>query len=191
MKKAFIAIAAVASFSTLASDLSWDYVGAGYQVYDFDDESIKFNGLGLRGSKVLLDHLYVEGRYSSTKTDDTQQSLGESADLSQTQFAVGYFWPAQENVHLYSKLLYIDQQLEIGSVKESIDGHGAAAGVRIAATSLVELDFSVERLKADGIYETRYDASLNLQIAPSIDLVGEYSKLEDVTATYVGVRYHF
>lgn len=197
MKKQLAAALLLASlpFAASARDSlgSFTYVEAGVQRVSVDldslgDDSLDFDGVGIRTSIELGDNLYIYGGYAWSRNDDFAVDI----DARQANAGIGYRHTVFDNADLTAELGFQHTELAADSFEENIDGARLSVGLRGALGNSFE--GWVKANYVDGSdYDGEFSGTLGAQfvINETWGIVGEV-EAGDVTSQYMlGVRASF
>lgn len=181
----------VFALPSLAADFSYNYVQAGYQEIDIDDNllggfDVDGDGYFVGGSVELTDNWFVAGSYSSADFDF-------GVDLDQLLIGAGYHVPLNNNVDFYGKLSLVRLEASAsGFGSESENGYAAEIGVRGMIGDRFELKGSLGYVDLDeGGDGTAFGAGLIYNFTNSIAAGIEMEFDDDARAYGIGLRLYF
>lgn len=197
MKKQLAAalVLACLPFAASARDSlgSFTYVEAGVQRVSVDldslgNDSLDFDGVGIRTSIELGDNLYIYGGYAWSRNDDFVVDI----DARQANAGIGYRHTVFDNADLTAELGFQHNELAADNFEENIDGARLSVGLRGALSNSFE--GWVKANYVDGSdYDGEFSGTLGAQfvINETWGIVGEV-EAGDVTSQYMlGVRASF
>lgn len=176
---------------SLAADFSYNYVQAGYQEIDIDDNlfsgfDVDGDGFVVGGSFELTENWFVAGGYSSADFDF-------GVDLDELSIGAGYHVPLNNNVDFYGMLSYVRSEVSAsGFGSESENGYAAEIGVRGMIGDRFELNGSLGYVDLDEFGDgTAFGAGLlyNFSHAFAAGLSLDFD--EDVKAYGIDFRVYF
>ena len=172
----------------LADGLSYNFIRAGYQSVDLDDDgglNVDGDGYGLSGSFEIGDYMFGFASYGKTDFDF-------GVDLTQLQAGLGYHHRDTDNPDFYASLAYVEAEAEasgFGSVDDS--GYGATIGVRSIVTDLIELYGEVAHVDFGDGDNTALGAGIWFNLADSFALGLGAAWDDDSTSYGAGARLYF
>lgn len=170
---------------TARAEFSYDWVGASYGNVDFDDLNVDGDGFGFDVTLGIAESFHLFG---AAETAD----LDFNVDLTRWRAGIGYNTPLSETVDVIGQLSYerIDIDTTIGGGDD--DGFGLGVGIRVDATSLVELNGAIRYVDfSDSGDDTVLDAGVlfNLTESFSVGLNGTFD--DDVNTYRLAGRFYF
>lgn len=197
MKKQLAAalVLACLPFAASARDSlgSFTYVEGGVQRVSVDldslgNDSLDFDGVGIRTSIELGDNIYIYGGYAWSRNDDFAVDI----DAQQIHAGIGYRHTVFDNADLIAELGFQHTELDADGLEENIDGARLSVGLRGALGNSFE--GWVKANYVDGSdYDGEFSGTLGAQfvINETWGIVGEI-EAGDVTSQYMlGVRASF
>ena len=195
-------VALVALFASLilvaqpirAQDVSYNYLDAAYARVDIDDYSEDADGYLLRAAFEITDNVFLFGGYSDLTVDlrGFDVFLGETIDLREYDFGVGYAWPVGYASSLYGKLSYVSTESEFFGGSFDDDGYGLALGLRTRPAMHVELEGYVDYVDLSDLGdETSFGAAARFFVTPQFALGAEVVFSDDATSFGGGFRWHW
>jgi outer membrane protein with beta-barrel domain len=136
-------------------EFSYSYVEIGYDEIDFDVPAvggIDGDGLTVSGSYELTDEWHIFAAYGTNDLDF-------DIDLDTLAIGAGYVFPLNQDVDIYGRVLYIDQEVDVpgfGDVGD--DGLGLQGRIRARMTPELELEGGVQYIDVG-------DSDTSLQVA--------------------------
>jgi hypothetical protein len=116
-----------------SAQFNYTYVEIGYDELDFDLGQFDgdSDGLTLSGSFELNDDWHVYTSYGT-------YNLDFGGDIDVVTLGAGYVYPLKDDIDIYGRVLYIDQNADVASADE--DGLGLQARIRARVTDEFELE---------------------------------------------------
>jgi len=180
--------------ATQAQDVSYNYLDAAYARVDIDDYSEDADGYLLRAAFEVTDNVFLFGGYSDLTVDlrGFDVFLGETIDLREYDFGVGYAWPVGYASSLYGKLSYVSTESEFFGGSFDDDGYGLALGLRTRPAMNVELEGYVDYVDLSDLGdETSFGAAARFFVTPQFALGAEVVFSDDATSFGGGFRWHW
>lgn len=197
MKKQLVAalLLACAPFAVSARDSlgSFSYIEAGVQRVSVDldvpgDDTLDFDGVGLRGSLELSDNFYLYGGLGLARNDD----FIEDIDAYQAQGGLGYRYTLFDNADFTAELGFQHTELDAGGTSNNLDAVRASVGLRGALSDNIE--GWVKANYVDGSdYDGEFSGTLGAQfiINETWGIVGEVEAGDLTSQFMLGVRASF
>ena len=188
MKKTLGIVLVLFTVPAFAADLNYNYVEAGYQQINLDDDLVDVDGDGfaIGGSFELGENWFIAASYSKADFDF-------GIDLDQLAVGFGYHVGISNNVDFYGSLSAIRAEVSaagFGSADE--DGFGATIGVRGMVSDSVELNGSISYSDlGDAGDGTAVGAGLLYNFSDSFALGIFLGAEEDVTSYGAGIRLYW
>jgi hypothetical protein len=137
------------------SSFNYTYVELGYDETDFDvgpGNDVDGDGLTLSGSFRLTDDWHLFAAYG-------QDDLDFGIDVDSYAIGVGYSYPVRNDIDIYGRVLYIDQEVDFpGPGSADDDGLGLQFRVRGRVNDKVELEGGLQYIDV-GDSDTSLQAS--------------------------------
>lgn len=174
-----------------AADISYNYVEAGYQKIDIDDDlsggfDTDGDGFGIAGSFELNENWFMNASYSDASFDF-------GIDLTQLSIGGGYHAPLTDSSDFFATLSWVRAEVSadgFGSADE--DGYAAEIGVRGMIGERVELNGSIGYVDlGDGGDGTSFGAGVLYNFTDTVAAGFSLDLDEDVTAYGIGLRMYF
>lgn len=179
-----------------ATDLNYDYVQVGYSVVDIDDVNEDISSVGIDGSFLVTDTVYLFASYADGKSDRFS-AFGTSGRLGLESYTagVGYRYELAPQTDLNFSAAWERQKVEgrngfsfLGS--ESENGYSMAVGLRHLVTRQFELGADVTYIDvADD--DTILTFGALWHITDLVAVGGSYSLGSDADAIAGGIRFKF
>jgi hypothetical protein len=176
---------------SFAADFSYNFVQAGYQEIDIDDDlfsgfDVDGDGYFVSGSFELSDNWFVAGGYASSDFDF-------GVDLDELSVGAGYHVPLNNNVDFYGLLSLVRVEASASGLGSSDEnGYAAEIGVRGMIGDRFELNGSLGYVDLDdGGDGTAFGAGLLYQFSNAFAAGLALNFEEDVKAYGIGVRLYF
>lgn len=176
---------------TFAADISYNFIEAGYQEIDIDDDllggfDVDGDGYGIGGAFEINENWFVAASYSTADFDF-------GVDLTEVSLGAGYHVPLTDNSDFFGTLSYVSAEVSadgFGSIDE--DGYAAAIGVRGMVGERLELNGSLGYVDlGDGGDGTSFGAGLLYSFTDAFAVGFSLDIDEDITAYGIGVRLYF
>lgn len=165
------------SVSAAAQELSYSYVQAGFQQYDFDDINVDGDGFTFGGSVALNDSWYIVGGYASADLDF-------SVDFNQLSLGAGYHSPLSNNTDWFAELAYVNAEFEGFGGSADDSGYGVTLGARGMLSPDFELLGAITHTDlGDGADGTAISVAGWYNVAGNI-AVGLTASFDDDVTTY-------
>jgi hypothetical protein len=136
------------------SSFNYSYVELGYDTTDFDvnGNDIDSDGITLSGSFKLTDDWHLYAAYSNRDVDF-------GIDVDTLTVGVGYQYAIRDDIDLYGRVLYIDEQVDLpGPGNADDDGLGLQFRVRGRVSDKLELEGGIQYIDV-GDSDTSLQAS--------------------------------
>ncbi len=189
-----------ANVSAADTNLSYNFVDAGYENMAPPDDSDGFNGLTLTASKIVWDNVFVTAGYSNLShreepdeydVDQSRHKLG----FETFKLGIGYAKALNDSVDIFTVLSIFDKDLQANGIAMSLDTKTYGVGLRSVVSDNVELntrlsyhdvtdtDLSGSVFEVGGVYKLNDKVSATASFAKDNGFETEHIK--------VGVRYYF
>src|SRR5690554_5627022 len=176
--------------STLANDLSYDYLQIGYITSDAD--GIDVDGAALGGSAKLNDNVFVTAGYSRERSD---RVAGVRAEGDTYNLGLGYRYGLNQQTDLVVGASWVRGEIKLnssfGSASASDNGYLLNAGLRHLLTPQLELGAVVGYSDIFDDDDTSLGLSALYHATQSLSIGLGYSVASDVDGWAVGVRLNF
>ncbi|HAT41043.1 MAG TPA: hypothetical protein DCS87_04860 [Rheinheimera sp.] len=202
MKKLLLAavLSSVCSVALAETKNTYDYVNLTYNSFDVNEADSKYTGLGLEGSKLLTENVFVTANWFSVEDADTVPGAVYDFNIDQLGVAVGYRHALNAQTDLYAQLGYVRQEMsadiaynnQLVSDSETETGYQLKAGVK-RSFGKFEGGVFLERLDAGGDADATTSIGLDGRYAFTDQFHGVvgYAKDSDVAQFKLGVSYAF
>jgi hypothetical protein len=176
---------------TMAADISYNFVEAGYQEIDIDGGfvgglDIDGDGYGVGGSFELNENWFIAASYAKAEFDF-------GVDLDQFSLGAGYHVPISDNADFYGMFSYVNAEASasgFGSVDD--DGYEAKIGLRGMIGERFELNGSLAYVDlGDGGDTTAFGAGALYNFSDVLAAGFSIDIDDDVTAYGIGIRVYF
>lgn len=202
MKKTLIAAllltACTSAFATTKN--TYDYVDLAYTSVDIKEVDSTYTGLGIEGSKLLTDNIYVAGQYFSVEDADSAPGIVYDLNLSLLSVAVGYRAEISNATDVYAQAGYARQKIEndfafnnqLVSESDSVSGYQLKAGLKHSFGNF-QGGLFIERMDgSDDVESTTYlGVDGRYAFTDSFHGVVGYSKDSDISIFKLGVSYAY
>ena len=146
MRKAILALAAMAVSGTAVAGPAWTYIDFGYLRAASGDEDT--DGYIVRGSIGFADMWHAQLDYTDAEIAGGKGSSG-GADTDGYVLTVGANPAVNDTTDLVFDLSYFDSDLDTSSGENSADGYGLGVGLRSMWTDALEVNAGVEVVSGD------------------------------------------
>lgn len=189
-----------AAFTTEAatSDISWNYVGAGYtkvSINNIAGNDVDLNGYQLNGSYLLSDNLYLHASYYDVSGDLPllDDIMGLEFEASEWQLGLGYRHAVYDNIDSFFQAGYVRSELGVvGFENDTLNGFQAAAGFRYKVLPDLELSAALRyNDSSDSDSSTYGDIGARYSVTAMFDLYLNYQFDSDVSLLGAGVAVKF
>ncbi|MDX5407147.1 MAG: TonB-dependent receptor [Chromatiaceae bacterium] len=189
-----------AAFTTEAatSDISWNYVGAGYakaNIKNIAGNDIDLNGYQLNGSYLLSDNVYLHASYYDVSGDLPllDDIMGLEFEASEWQFGLGYRHAVYDNIDSFFQAGYVRSELGVvGFENDTLNGFQAVAGFRYKVLPELELSAALRyNDSSDSDSSTYGDIGARYSVTTMFDLYLNYQFDSDVSLLGAGVAVKF
>lgn len=180
-----IAGALLALAGTAKAEFNYSYASLSYGNVDFDDLNVDGDGLGAELSLAIAEEFHLIGRLEASDLDS-------SVDLTQWSAGVGYNTQLSPVLDVLAQVTYekIEVDTPLGDVDS--DGFGIGVGLRVAVTSLVEINGGVSYVDFDdGGDDTNIDAGALFNFTETISVGVNASFDDDVNVYRLTGRFYF
>ena len=122
-----------------SSQFNYSYVEIGYDESDFDvgGGDIDGDGLTLSGSYEINDDWHAFASYGTADLDF-------NVDIDTLAVGVGYVFPLQDDVDLYGRVLYINQDIDTPGGDADEDGLGLQFRIRALVADDLEVEGGIQ-----------------------------------------------
>ena len=190
MKKTLIALAAISSMAAAgtvaAHDLSYNFVDANYQSFDFDNGG-DADGFNLGVSGLITPNVYLFGDYSDFGDDDSD------TDANILKAGAGFRSPISTRTDFVAGAAIAFVDLETPAANDDDTGFALNVGLRTLIQPQFELFGSVDYLDVDilGDSQTSLTGGGRFHITPQLDIGASYSVGDEVNTVTLGGRFNF
>lgn len=202
MKKTLIAAllltACTSAFATTKN--TYDYVDLAYTSVDIKEVDSTYTGLGIEGSKLLTDNIYVAGQYFSVEDADSAPGIVYDLNLSLLSVSFGYRTEISNATDVYAQAGYARQKIEndfafnnqLVSESDSVSGYQLKAGLKHSFGNF-QGGLFIERMDgSDDVESTTYlGVDGRYAFTDSFHGVVGYSKDSDISIFKLGVSYAY
>ena len=182
----------LAASSAMATKPDWDFIQAGYQSVDIDDfDETGPSGIGISGSKLIGESIFLVGSYSMMNYD----YVGIDVDFDQGSAGIGYRYGTSKSTDVYAVASYQYVKVSISGFDEGLrdddNGYGLALGVRSRLYEKFQIDGSISYVSIDSESETTFGLAANYYFTPAISGGLSYAASADADTIGAFVRYSF
>ncbi len=191
LRKFFGLALLVLAAPTYATDISYNFIEAGYQEIDVDGGffgglDIDGDGYGVGGSFELNENWFIGASYSKADFD-------YGADYDEVMLGAGYHVPISDNADFYGMISFINAEASIdglGSADE--DGYAATIGLRGMISDRFELNGRLSYVDfGNGGDTTAFGAGALYNFSDAFAAGFSIDIDDDVTAYGIGFRVYF
>lgn len=186
MRGSFALAGVLLAFSgTALAEFNYSFASLSYGNVDFDELNVDGDGLGAELSLGLGEDFYLIGRLEASDLDS-------SVDLTQWGAGIGYHASLSPVMDVLAQVTYenIEVDTPIGDADRS--GFGIGVGIRVAATSLVELLGGVQYVDFDeGGDNTALNAGALFNLTETISVGVTATFDDDVNIYRLAGRFYF
>lgn len=182
-------LSVILASASFADDLSYSYIGAGYQMVEVLDND--FDGYTIGGSAALNESLFVIASYAGLSSKDEFITIYGADELELTQFSagLGFHTPINTNTDFVSSLSYVSSETEIVNISEDSNGIVMRAGFRSKPTNKIELGASIDYAKIEDESDVGFSTGVQLFVVDSTSLGVTYSTAEDTDSIALSARF--
>jgi hypothetical protein len=122
-----------------SAQFNYTYLQLSYDESDFDLGPVDVDGDGvtISGSFELTDEWHIYTAYS-------QADLDFGIDVDTWAIGAGYVFPLKDDIDIYGRALYIDQNVDAGPANADDDGLGVQGFIRARLADEFELEGGVQ-----------------------------------------------
>jgi hypothetical protein len=187
--------------NSTTNGFSYNYVQGSYTSSALEDTiegsiiGADFTGYDLSVSKTLTENIFVTAAYGSLSTNSVKvdgTTLPIKGTGTSTSFGIGYRMPINEKVDLNIMIESIDV-----ATKGSIDGTEVISEtdtetpITVSLRFMVTPEFEIQTSYGNNDGDSRYFIGGGFAINKQLNVIGGYSKVQDGSATTIGLRYNF
>lgn len=147
MKKAMIAIAAMAASGAAMAGPSWTYIDAGYTRASSGPDDTE--GFQLRGSVGFADLWHARAAYIDGEISGGKGSATGGADTDGYEIVLGVHPAVSDTTDLVFEIGYADADVENTLGTASGDGYSLSTGLRTMWTENLEINAAISAVDAD------------------------------------------
>ncbi len=189
LRKVLFIAAALAGAPAMADGPSYNFLTAGFQEVDFDDDvlsEIDGDGWTAGGSVEISDNLHVFAGYGSAEFDF-------DVELTEWAVGIGLHTPISNTTDFVAEIAYVEAEAEALGLGFEEDGYGASIGLRSMLTEQLELagSFNYVDFGDDAGDDTSLDAAMWYSLTPQFALGISAGFDDDVTTYGAGFRLYF
>lgn len=175
----FTIVAFSAPVSMAAESVSYNYVDAGYVNFEPDNAADDFSGLGLRGSYLLNQNIFLTGEFNSTSM--------QSIDRADIAFGAGYRSPINEKSDFFGQLEYVTVDVDPNFDE---DGFRLTGGVRVMMSDRFELRGALQYVDIENS-DTVLNIGAEYNFASNVAGFFELREGDEYGGYFIGARYEF
>lgn len=170
------------------SSFNYTYAELGYDTTDFDvgpgNNNVDGDGFALSGSFRLTDDWHLYAAYG-------QDNLDFGIDVDTFTIGVGYAYPIRDDVDLYGRVLYIDEQVDLpGPANADDNGLGLQFRVRGRVNEKLELEGGLQYVDV-GNSDTSLQASARYYFTKEFSAGVGVTFAGDADGIGINARYTF
>lgn len=179
------------------SDISWNYVNAGYTKITIDNYGYDYdlNGYQVGASYLLHDNLYIRASYYDTSGDIDffGDAMGLELEASEFQAALGLRQGVTDNIDSFFEAGYARSEVGLsGFEKTTLNNFHAAAGFRYLIISRLELGAALRYNNGSDVDSSTYgDITARFRITNQFDIYMNYQFDSDASVLGTGVMFNF
>lgn len=180
----------VVAFATpaMAGEFSYNYIEAGYQRVELDDNvgfTVDGDLYGIGGSVEIGNSFRVFGDYAST-------DLQFDVDIDQYSLGIGYHTPVSANLDVIFDLAYVHAEADAIGLSVDEDGYGASVGVRSMLGNRFELTGSVNYVDlGSGSDDTSLATAFRYYVTPAVSFGVNVGVGDDLTSYGAAIQVYF
>lgn len=194
---ATLALAACAfAANAKTTDLSWNYVSAGYARLTADDigyRNIELNGQQYMASYALTDIFFMQAKYLTLKGNfDVSDMVGLPMDTSELGLSLGMRQPIYASGEAFIQAGYSRSKVGIYGYNETSSNLQASTGVRFKLVADLELSGALSYTNGDNSDSNTFaDLTARYMLTPMFDVYVNYQYDSDTSLFGGGVSLHF
>lgn len=172
--------------ATAQAEFNYNYVGISYGNVEFDDLNVDGDGFGFTASLGISENFHLFGGAEFADLDF-------NVDITRWGAGVGFNTPVSEAMDVIARLSYESVDIDVpvlGSADD--DGYGVGIGLRVEASSLVEIEAAVSYVDfSDSGNDTVFDVGALFHVTDnfSVGLNGTFD--DDVNIYRIAGRFYF
>lgn len=178
------------------TDLSWNYVSAGYAKMTIDDTGLKnidLNGQQYMASYALTDIFFVQAKYLTLKGKfDYDDIVGAGVDASELGLSLGMRQPIYASGEAFIQAGFNRSKINFWGTDETSSGIKASTGVRFKLVADLELSGALSYTNGDNSDSNAFaDLTARYMLTPMFDVYVNYQFDSDTSLLGGGVSLHF
>jgi opacity protein-like surface antigen len=184
--KTLLCVGALLPLSVLAQDMNYTFVEAAYLNSDIDAGPLNVDGdgLGLRGSLLITDQVFLFGEYNSYDYD-------RGIDLTSYSLGAGVRWGLKPELDLVADIGWVHAKLDRPFQRNiSDDGIGLGIGLRSRVHDAIEVQAGIRYLDLDDS-DTFLTLGGRYYFTDSVAVGLGLSLNDDDTGWSIGIRAEF
>ncbi|HAW94130.1 MULTISPECIES: outer membrane beta-barrel protein [unclassified Arsukibacterium] len=186
------------SVQAAGSDISWNYVAAGYAkttIKNIGNNNVELDGYQVSASYLLSDNLYLHAAYNdvSGDLDLMDDILGMELEASELKAGLGVRQTVADNIDSFFEAGYVrSESAVVGFEKDTLSGFQAATGFRYRIVHNLELSAAVRYNDgSDSESSTVADINGRYRVTPMLDIYVGYQFDSDVSLFSTGLAINF
>jgi hypothetical protein len=184
--KTLLGVGALLPLSALAQDMSYTFVEAAYLNSDIDAGPLNVDGdgLGLRGSLLITDQIFLFGEYNAYDYD-------RGIDLTSYSLGAGLRWGLKPDLDLVADIGWVHAKLDRPFLPDiDDDGIGLGIGLRSRVHDAIEVQAGIRYLDLDDS-DTFLTLGGRYYLTDSVAVGLGLSLNDDDTGWSIGIRAEF
>lgn len=178
------------------TDLSWNYVSAGYAKMAIDNigfKNVDLDGQQYMVSYALTDIFFLQANYLTLSGSfDNSDIVGYSMDASELGLSVGMRQPIYASGEAFIQAGFNRTKLEFWGTDETSSGIQASTGVRFKLVADLELSGALRYTNGDNSDSNTFaDLTARYMLTPMFDVYVNYQFDSNTSLVAGGVSLHF
>ncbi|MDT0584343.1 porin family protein, partial [Brumicola blandensis] len=181
--------ATISSPAVLAAESpDWNFVEGSLEKFDIDDtDELAPFGFGLKGSYLLTDNIFIDGKYRFL-TDDVD---GSDFDITNFDINIGYRYGITRTTDIYGSIGRRSINVEVNDFEADDDGTVYKVGTRARLSDEIEVDASLAHERFGDFSDNTLSLSGHYYLNEQLALGAGVSTNDDGEQLSVSVRYSF
>lgn len=194
---AALGLSAFAPVSVMAEGLSYNYVQAAYNNYNFDDTDIGADGFSLGASGLISKSAFLVASYAYAETDSFDDlGVDAKAEISDVTLGIGFRAPLSNSTDANFIAAYLHDKVKVdvdgyGSESDDDNGYTLRAGLRHLLAPTFEVSIALEYV--DIYDDSNTDVALGavFHATQRLSLLAGYAIDDDQKVLSLGGRLNF